>query len=555
MTIVKLIKKIFHRLFYSVILECLFLIGIWRPAVQSHALNAELFIKINKKYWNNFPKGNKNILIEGHFTESGPNYLFRVNLAAKALQSVFGGGQSFIVVNGHSYNWSLSRKVCNSFGNAKWIFLGRKFLLLTPLLLLLAGLRTLISFIQIRKPEQILNISFDGIKTGDLIYDQILRFSKTPTVNTINWKVFQVIAQSWYYYYQYNLLFSLRRYHYYISTHAMYAAYGLICRVALKKGVKVIETSDIVTFLHENMDENNLPTYHHSLNKIIKNTVSSENLNKKKLATREVRGAKNLQHRLESNIENIDALKAYSGKIYSKEKLCKTLNINVNDRIGFIAGHIFNDAPHNGKFLLFKDFYEWMEKTLEYCSMTKNINWIVKPHPASKLYEEEGVVEELVRSKKASNIYICPSDLNTGSLRHCADVILTVNGTIGLEYACLGIPSILSGFSCYSGFGFTHDPSTAAEYCQMIQDSPNLPRLNNIQISKALQIYDIWNEFFDFDNYIITHNVLANVWGSEGPINLKKAYDLMSKNLKNNDPKKLKLWKFVESLAEKDAKK
>jgi hypothetical protein len=555
MTLVKFIKKIFHRLFYPVILECLFLIGIWRPAVQSHALNAELFIKINKKYWNNFPKGNKNILIEGHFTESGPNYLFRVNLAAKALQSVFGGGQSFIVVNGHSYNWSLSRKVCNSFGNAKWIFLGRKFLLLTPLLLLLAGVRTLISFIQIRKPEQILNISFDGIKTGDLIYDQILRFSKTPTVNTINWKVFQVIAQSWYYYYQYNLLFSLRRYHYYISTHAMYAAYGLICRVALKKGVKVIETNDIATFLHENMDENNLPTYHHSLNKIIKNTVSSENLNKKKLATREVRGAKNLQHRLESNIENIDALKAYSGKIYSKEKLCKTLNINVNDRIGFIAGHIFNDAPHNGKFLIFKDFYEWMDKTLEYCSMTKNINWIVKPHPASKLYEEEGVVEELVRSKKASNIYICPSDLNTGSLRHCADVILTVNGTIGLEYACLGIPSILSGFSCYSGFGFTHDPGTAAEYCQMIQDSPNLPRLNNIQISKALQIYDIWNEFFDFDNYIITHNVLANVWGSEGPINLKKAYDLMSKNLKNNDPKKLKLWKFVESLAEKDAKK
>ena len=555
MTIVKLIKKIFHRLFYSVILECLFLIGIWRPAVQSHALNAELFIKINKKYWNNFPKGNKNILIEGYLTEYGPNYLFRVNLAAKALQSVFGGGQSFIIVKGYSHNWSLSRKVCNSFGNAKWIFLGSKFLLLTPLLLLLAGVRAVISFIQIRKPEQILNISFHGIKTGDLIYDQILRFGKTPTVNSINWKVFQVVAQSWYYYYQYNLLFSLRRYHYYISTHAMYAEYGLICRVALKKGVKVIETNDITTFLHENMDDNNLPTYHHSLNKIIKNIVSSENLNKKKLATREVRGAKNLQHRLESNIDNIDALKAYSGKIYSKEKLCKTLNINVNDRIGFIAGHIFNDAPHNGKFLLFKDFYEWMDKTLDYCSMAKNINWIVKPHPASKLYEEEGVVEELVRFKNASNIYICPIDLNTSSLRHCADVILTVNGTIGLEYACLGIPSILSGFSCYSGFGFTREPSTATEYCQMIQNCSQLPRLNNMQISKALQIYDIWNEFFDFDNSIITPNVLANVWGSEGPINLKKAYDLMSKNLKYNDPKKLKLWKFVECLAEKDAKK
>jgi hypothetical protein len=80
MTIVKLIKKIFHRLFYSAILECLFLIGIWRPAVQSHALNAELFIKINKKYWNNFPKGNKNILIEGGTQQLKPKSTGNVSI-------------------------------------------------------------------------------------------------------------------------------------------------------------------------------------------------------------------------------------------------------------------------------------------------------------------------------------------------------------------------------------------------------------------------------------------------------------------------------------------
>jgi hypothetical protein len=336
----------------------------------------------------------------------------------------------------------------------------------------------------------------------------------------------------------------------------MYAEFGLLCRVALMNGVKVIETNDILTLLHEKNDENNLPTYHSSLNKIIRNTFNSESLDIKKLEIREFRGADHLQQRFKSNINSVDSLKAYSGKVYFKEELTRTLNININTKIGFIGAHIFKDAPHNnGKLLLFRDFYQWLDKTLDYCSTARNINWLLKPHPFSKLYEEEGVIEELLCSKNISNIYICPTDLNTISIRHCADVILTVNGTIALEYACLGIPSILAGFSFYTGFGFTHEPKTVTEYSQMIQNSALIPRLDKQQISKALQTFDIWNEIFDFDNPIITPEVLSNVWGNEVPRDLGKAYDLISKNLMKFDPKKIKLWNFVKSLEEKDEKK
>src|SRR5690606_14337515 len=126
--------------------------------------------------------------------------------------------------------------------------------------------------------------------------------------------------------------------------------------------------------------------------------------------------------------------------------------------------------------------------------------------------------------KDAPNIYMCPTDLNTRSLGDCADVILTVHGTVGLEYACLGVPTILAGTPFYAGFGFTHEPKSVEAYNTMVKNAAALECLSVEQTSLALQVFETWERQFDWNNPIVTTTVLAQVWGNGVPRDIEKAY-------------------------------
>jgi hypothetical protein len=533
-----------------IIRESFFLMGAWRPTEQPHAAVAQRFADVNRQFWEPAPSGKQNILIEGHLAEYGPNYLFRTGLAAKAIQSVIGGGDVVVVGNGFSYHWQIARECYRSFGITQWVFLSRKFILMTPFLALVAGLRAAWSFFRLRTPLQLLDLHHGGLKAGDLVYDEILRGTKQPTIHSVNWTAYKAMARSWYYYYQYHLLFSLKQYRYYIATHTAYSEYGLLCRVALQRGVTVIETSDIQMSTYDSIGEKDLPTYHQGINAEIRADLNGGTGT---VSAREARARESLRRRLDSEIKQIDAQKAYSGKVYSREMLREALGITSGSKIGFVAAHVFCDSPHLSSSMLHADYYLWLVETIDCCAEAHDMAWIVKPHPSCALYGEEGMVEALVLAKGASNIHVCPRDMNTSSLRDCADVILTVHGTVGLEYACLGIPTILAGTPFYAGFGFTHEPVSADAYNGMMRNAAALERLSAAQMSTALQVFDAWECQFDWNNPIVTLAVLAQVWGDGVPRDIEKAYALLTQNLQDNNPRDLKLWHFARSVAAKGA--
>jgi len=127
-------------------------------------------------------------------------------------------------------------------------------------------------------------------------------------------------------------------------------------------------------------------------------------------------------------------------------------------------------------------------------------------------------------------------------------VLLTVHGTAGLEYACFGIPTILAGTPLYAGFGFTHEPQTVEEYAILVRNAATLARLSEHQINTALQVYEIWDRQFDWNNSICTSEVLAHVWGNGVERDLIHAYDSITRNLEANNPKELKLWRFAKEV-------
>ncbi len=551
-------KRIFtvycmRRLITPAIRECLFLLGVWKPAIQAHASAAKRFAEVNRQFWASAPsswasapRGRHNILVEGHLAEYGPNYLFRTGLAAKAIQTAINGGEVVVVVNGFSYQWQIARECYRSFGITNWIFLGRKFLLVAPFLAIVAGLRAAWSFIGLHTPRQLIDLKHGGIKVGDLVYDEILRRTKLPTIQSVGVTVFVNIARSWYYYYQYHLMFTIKKFHFYVATHTAYPEYGLLCRVALQRSVTVIETSDIQMSSYQSIGEGNLPTYHQGINLCIRAALDSDvHLS----ANRETLAKESLKRRFNSESDQIDAIKAYSGKVYKRSELLAELNIAPNEKIGFVLTHIFVDSPHLSNSMLHTDYYDWLVKTIDCCAETKGVVWLVKPHPSCALYGEEGMVDSLVRDAKASNIFMCPVDLNTRSLATCADVILTVHGTAGLEFSCLGIPAVLAGTPFYAGFGFTHEPKSMNEYREIIKQAVELKPLSPTQISNALQVFGVWETVFDWNNPIITSELLANVWGNGTERNLERAYDILSKNLSATDPRDLKLWSFASSAA------
>ena len=83
---------------------------------------------------------------------------------------------------------------------------------------------------------------------------------------------------------------------------------------------------------------------------------------------------------------------------------------------------------------------------------------IIKPHPLSYFFNEDGLVKRYFNQFKKKNIVLCPSNISTSLILKVADKIVTSRGTIGLEANCLGKKAILTGSSPYSHLGISLNP-------------------------------------------------------------------------------------------------
>lgn len=537
----KAIRKYMRKILW-VIREFEFITGVWSIKDSKEVEDAiTRFIEVNTSYWPEQQCARQGILIEGHLSNYGPNYLFRTAIAARAIQEKVNLGID-VVYSGYSHQWVTPRKIYSSFGINGSIHLDNHFFLTNFILLIFSKILALTYRVRLSKPEDILTIKFNTIKVGDLIYDDVLRETESKTIERIDGEVTKCIAKSIYFYFQYRLLFYKRSYSYLISTHTAYSEYGLLCRVALMYGIRVIETSDIQMSLYTQISNDELPTYHHGIKNSILKNINNQQVDLGKLCSE---SKAFLYQRLDSKVNQIDAQKAYCGRVYTKTELSEVLGLNKAHKIIFVLAHVFKDAPHLSSGMLHADYYQWMLSTLEICAKSSDVSWVIKPHPSSSLYGESGLVENMVNILGANNVILCPSDLNTKSLSLCADGLVTVHGTAGLEFSCLGIPVVLAGKPFYSGFGFTIDPVTKSDYEETLLAFSNIVPLSEEQVIKALEVFSIWNNQFDWHNPIVTSEIQALVWGSGVPRDLAKAYRLITDNLSVNDPRKLKLWEFA----------
>lgn len=343
----------------------------------------------------------------------------------------------------------------------------------------------------LKSPEDVLAWQCDGMKFGDVIYDNTLLFGYA-TLRRVDWKVLAVL---WSFFVHRGIIRDLMRRHRFetsVLSHTIGIVGGTFSRYLLRDGIEVLNrvgSHEILVKKYRSFADVGVypwrPERHYfdHMMRLPDDVVLP-------LARQY------LDQRHDNAVRQIAVDIAFSRdkRVYqSAREFCREHGLDPGRKTVFVMLHGFNDHPHShfARPLMFQDYYDWMERTVETAVENESVNWVIKEHPAAHLYVTRDVnLDERFRRLGKRHIVFLDSraDFNALSIRHVAHAIVTCLGTAGMEYACLGIPCVLAGESPYSGFGFTLEAETREEYRRLLLDIGNLPPLSPEQRKAALVV-------------------------------------------------------------------
>ena len=178
-----------------------------------------------------------------------------------------------------------------------------------------------------------------------------------------------------------------------------------------------------------------------------------------------------------------------------------------------IAAHHFSDAPNVYGKNLFTDFYEWID-FLGKKSENSNFEWYIKFHPLE--FEDNKKTCEYFLQKYKKLILIDKNVKHGQIIRDGIDLVLTVYGTIGFEYAYFKIPVINAGpKNPHIAYDFNHYSSSKKEYNDAIDNFDKI----KINYNKK-QLYEYFymrylHGFYLFDDEIKTNSNKVNYQSPE----------------------------------------
>ncbi|GAD02750.1 hypothetical protein [Agarivorans albus] len=335
-------------------------------------------------------------------------------------------------------------------------------------------------FRKIKTLDDIEELTYNGVVIGDLVYDTYIRMQDGKFSPSKDYILLKYITHAIFNCQLYTVLLGKGNVKYLVVADKCYINHGVLYRVAIKFGVKVLMPTKELKWLNAG---NIKKHFHHP----------ELSLDEMKLELKDVEIEKQVSSyfskRFSGEIDQIDVLSSYRNKrVYARDELMSIMSLVPGKKNVLIMPHAFSDFPHIAEGL-YNDYYIWLVELLKVVKDINNVNWLIKPHPTSYIFNEIGVVETLLNDIGATNVKVVPKDMNTASVKDLADVILTVRGTPGLEFATFGIPVVTAGEGCYSGYGIDITTSSKQDYVNTIRNVTNIPRLDEAQISNAKMVF------------------------------------------------------------------
>lgn len=127
-----------------------------------------------------------------------------------------------------------------------------------------------------------------------------------------------------------------------------------------------------------------------------------------------------------------------------------------------VAVHDFFDSPHSFGNNFYPDFYIWLTRLNE-LSYEVDYDWYIKTHPDIKGPGITILEQFIVQS---NGFRLLPSDTSHHEIiRAGIDCVLTVYGTIAMEYPALGIPAVNASLNNpHKAFNFSLTPKNRKDY-------------------------------------------------------------------------------------------
>lgn len=437
------------------------------------------FITENRKFWSQFTikDSGKKLLIEE------PEHIY-INAIFTMIVNQAKGYTPVWLDAKNPQRYQLIRSY---FPNAEIVLTEKKWLLKK----LNAAIVALFKFIKILLTKDILGFHYDGVKYGDIIYDVYLARNKVSTIKKIDFKLLKIIAVYIFRHIKIKTILQNGNYAGVLVSH-MVASPGVMLRSALRYGYRGYLCTgagpDLVAFQCFKKLEDISHPYKPSradIRQVIKRLGPNLKKTFSEILKQEVAG--------KGSIDGINAFSKNNKYYINRASFNKDYKLNPNKKNVFIMLHAFNDHPHSHfRWMIFKDYYDWFIQTLKFAKTNNKVNWIFKQHPSIKWHPAEDINFKKLFFKCPDNIVYIDEDnqIDTRSLIHCADLVVTCKGSAGFELAAMGaIPSITAADNPYTGLGFALEPKTKEEYFEILNKVDKIGKLTPQARKKAQATY------------------------------------------------------------------
>ena len=310
---------------------------------------------------------------------------------------------------------------------------------------------------KLKSKKDVEDIEVEGLRIGDLIYDQYLRTERVPTIDLLDKKFILSLKNSikvYVFWKNYLIDHDVRAIN---ISHCVYNL-GIPLRIAVSKDIPVYQFN--ATNAYRLTKKNPIP-----YNEFVYFPEQFKKLSKIEQARGIEEAKQKLERRFsgEVGVDMTYSKKSAYGGVKDESVLKKSSKVKV-----LIATHCFFDSPHPYGINLFPDFYEWLSFLGEVSEKT-DYDWYIKTHP-DILPGNEKILNKFF--KKYPKFISLPSNTSHKQIiKEGINYALTVYGTIGFEYAILGVPVITaSKWNPTVAYNFNIHPKTIEQYMAVLMN-------------------------------------------------------------------------------------
>jgi hypothetical protein len=331
-------------------------------------------------------------------------------------------------------------------------------------------------FPQIRSKRELEDLRVDGIWIGDLIYDTYIRKLDVITVDISTRGFADVLREALGYLIHWRKYFAGHRVKAVLVGHCVYSWAGIITRVAVSHSVPVYLIQP--GLLYYVTQSHNARPY----NDGIDYPLHFEQLSPEEQSKALCKAKDRIELRFlgERDVGSYHLLKP----TYTAKTGQRVLTVSSRIKV-MVASHCFSDDNHIYGNNLFSDFYEWL-CFLGNISERTDYDWYIKLHPDRYPWETQHIEEF---AQRFTRFRLLQADVSHHQIiEDGINCVLTVYGTIGFEYAALGVPVITASvWNPTVAYDFNVHPKTVEEYERMLM---NLSDLHiKIDINKVYEYY------------------------------------------------------------------